>query len=79
MLMLELISNMHTSAFLTWISLFINFVSLLNHDIIAGEAASAIDLAELFVEALEKSKTPVSSAVLDRFDEVDLYAYFYPL
>ncbi|CAG9534033.1 unnamed protein product [Cercopithifilaria johnstoni] len=36
----------------------------------AGEAASAIDLAELFVEALEKSKTPVSSAVLDRFDEL---------
>ncbi|KAL3990538.1 hypothetical protein ACH3XW_32190 [Acanthocheilonema viteae] len=36
----------------------------------AGEAASAIDLAELFVEALEKSKTPVSSALLDRFDEL---------
>ncbi|VDK72105.1 unnamed protein product [Litomosoides sigmodontis] len=36
----------------------------------ASEAASAIDLAELFVEALEKSKTPVSSVVLDRFDEL---------
>uniref|UniRef100_A0A0R3RVH3 Golgi to ER traffic protein 4 homolog n=1 Tax=Elaeophora elaphi TaxID=1147741 RepID=A0A0R3RVH3_9BILA len=35
-----------------------------------AEVASAIDLAELFVEALEKSKTSVSSAVLDRFDEL---------
>ncbi|KAK6112811.1 hypothetical protein QQG55_49130 [Brugia pahangi] len=34
------------------------------------EAASAIDLAELFVGALEKSKTPVSSVVLDRFDQL---------
>lgn len=28
------------------------------------------------MEALEKSKTPVSSVVLDRFDEVGLNAYF---
>ncbi|MCP9264922.1 hypothetical protein DINM_020070 [Dirofilaria immitis] len=34
------------------------------------EIASAIDLAELFVDVLEKSKTPVSSVVLDRFDEL---------
>lgn len=47
-----------------------------SHRITASEAASAIDLAELFVEALEKSKTPVSSVILDRFDEVGLHAYF---
>uniref|UniRef100_A0A8R1TR36 Uncharacterized protein n=1 Tax=Onchocerca volvulus TaxID=6282 RepID=A0A8R1TR36_ONCVO len=34
------------------------------------EAASAIDLAELFVDTLEKSKTPVSSVVLDRFEKL---------
>uniref|UniRef100_A0A915PU69 Uncharacterized protein n=1 Tax=Setaria digitata TaxID=48799 RepID=A0A915PU69_9BILA len=36
----------------------------------AKEATSAIDLAELHVEALEKSKTPVSSVILDRFEEL---------
>lgn len=39
------------------------------------EATSAIDLAELYVEVLEKSKTPVSSTVLDRFEEVTLIKF----
>ncbi|VDN02259.1 unnamed protein product [Thelazia callipaeda] len=34
------------------------------------ESSSAIDLAELFAETLEKSKTPVTSDILDRYEEL---------
>ncbi|VDM26253.1 unnamed protein product [Toxocara canis] len=35
-----------------------------------NEPTSAIDLAELYVESLQKSNVPVSSAALDRFEQL---------